>query len=245
MSEIDHLQGTDEIAEKLHKAPSVNYLRDWIYGGIDGAVTTFAIVAGVVGANLSTGVILVLGLANLIADGFSMAASNYSGTKAERDDYERIRQIEQRHIRQQPDGKRDQLRHIYRSKGYEGEQLETIVEIISSREEVMLDTMLHEEYGLTSAQRSPALAALATFLAFIICGAVPLFPFVFNLAQSPLIASTMTGVVFFAIGTVKSRWSTQHWIASGFETLVIGMGAAGLAFLIGTGLQGLVGTSGI
>lgn len=245
MSENDHSGSPNGFAERLHKAPSVNYLRDWIYGGIDGAVTTFAIVAGVVGANLSTGVILILGLANLIADGFSMAASNYSGTKAERDDYERIRQIELRRLRENPEHEREQLRRIYRDKGYEGEQLETILEIISSREEVMLDTMLHEEYGLTSVQRSPALAALATFLAFLICGAVPLFPFVLNLDQSPLIASTMTGVVFFAIGTVKSRWSTQHWTASGFETLVIGLGAAGLAFLIGTVLQGLAGTSGI
>ncbi|WP_029042455.1 VIT1/CCC1 transporter family protein [Cucumibacter marinus] len=245
MSEIDHSDAPNDVAARLHKAPSVNYLRDWIYGGIDGAVTTFAVVAGVIGANLSTSVILVLGLANLIADGFSMAASNYSGTKAERDDYERIRQIELRRLRDNREHEREKLRRIYREKGYEGEQLDTMVDIISSRDEVMLDTMLHEEYGLTSVQRSPGLAALATFLAFIICGAVPLLPFAFDLAQSPLIASTMTGVVFFAIGTVKSRWSTQHWSTSGFETLVIGLGAAGLAFLIGAGLQGLVGASGI
>ena len=66
--------------------PPARYLQDWVLGGIDGAVTTFAIVAGVVGAQLSTPIILILGLANLLADGFSMAAGNYSGVKAEKDD---------------------------------------------------------------------------------------------------------------------------------------------------------------
>jgi VIT1/CCC1 family predicted Fe2+/Mn2+ transporter len=69
----------------LAKGPRNNYVRDWIYGGIDGTVTTFAIVAGVVGANLYASVLIILGLANLIADGFAMAASNYTGTKSEHD----------------------------------------------------------------------------------------------------------------------------------------------------------------
>ena len=83
---------TEAIRDRLDADPKVSYLRDWVYGGIDGAVTTFAIVAGVVGADMGARVILILGLANLLADGFSMAAGNYSGTKSEVEDYERLRE---------------------------------------------------------------------------------------------------------------------------------------------------------
>ncbi|HUV32144.1 MAG TPA: VIT1/CCC1 transporter family protein [Devosiaceae bacterium] len=245
MPDTEHSHDPEDIRARLQGGPSVNYLRDWIYGGIDGAVTTFAVVAGVVGANLGTGVLLVLGFANLVADGFSMAASNYSGTKADADDYKRLRQIEARHIRQHPEGELEEMRQIFAAKGFSGDELEQIVALLSKHEDVLLDTMVSEEYGLTPVQRSPLLAALATFAAFIVCGAIPLLPFLFGMASSAMAASVMTGVVFFLIGAAKSRWSTQSWYVSGLETLAIGMAAAGLAFAVGTALQGLAGGAGL
>ena len=86
-AEIVHDHSTEAIRERLESGNEASYLRDWIYGGIDGAVTTFAIVSGVIGADLSTKVILILGAANIVADGFSMAASNYTGTKAENEEF--------------------------------------------------------------------------------------------------------------------------------------------------------------
>src|SRR5688500_20164740 len=80
---MEHEHSPEAIRRRLESGPTHNYLRDWIYGGIDGAVTTLAVVTGVAGAQLSPWIILVLGFANLLADGFSMAASNYLGTKAE------------------------------------------------------------------------------------------------------------------------------------------------------------------
>src|ERR1700676_3365266 len=91
---LEHSHTKEEIQARLTRDTHGNYLRDWIYGGIDGTITTFAIVAGVVGADLPGTVVLVLGLANLIADGFAMGAGNYSGTKAEIDDYRRLLAIE-------------------------------------------------------------------------------------------------------------------------------------------------------
>ncbi|HHG90514.1 MAG TPA: hypothetical protein ENJ90_08565 [Devosia sp.] len=242
---MDHSHAPEDIAARLAKGPKVNYLRDWIYGGIDGAVTTFAIVAGVVGAELSVGVVLVLGVANLVADGFSMAASNYSGTKAELDDYNRIKQIELRHIRNQPEGEREELRQIYRKKGFEGQELERMVDLLSRHEDVWVETMLSEEYGLSAVQRSPAIAAWATFAAFIICGAVPLVPFILGFEASALAATIATGIVFFIIGAMKSFWSTQRWYMSGLETFVIGIAAAGMAYGIGVLLRGLASGAGI
>lgn len=242
---MEHSHHPDDIAARLEAGPSVNYLRDWIYGGIDGAVTTFAVVAGVVGADLSAGIVLILGIANVLADGFSMAASNYSASKADIDDYERIRQIELRHIRKDPEGEREELRQIYGAKGFAGQELERMVASFSKNEDIWLETMLTEEYGLSSVQRSPLMAGVATFLAFLVCGAVPLTPFVLGLPHSAEIATGATGVVFFAIGTMKSRWSTQRWWASGMETFCIGMGAAILAFGVGVALRGLATTAGL
>ncbi|MBL4757314.1 MAG: VIT1/CCC1 transporter family protein [Rhizobiales bacterium] len=230
---LDHSHHPDAIAERLAIGPQVNYLRDWVYGGIDGAITTFAIVAGVVGANLPIRVVLILGAANLLADGFSMAAANYSGTKSELDDYRRIRKIEERHIDLYPEGEREEIRQIYISKGFEGDDLDKMVTLATSSKEHWLDLMLTEEYGLSNVQRSPIRSAMATFLAFVLAGFVPLIPFIAGLEHAAILATVMTGAVFLLIGSIKSLWSTQHWLWSALETLGIGLGAALMAYLIG------------
>ena len=217
-----------------------NYVRDWIYGGIDGAVTTFAVVSGVAGASLAPVIVLILGFANLIADGFSMAASNFLGTRAELDDYRRLEKIEYRHIEKYPEGEREEIRQIYLDKGFEGEELEKAIELITADKVRWVQTMLTEEYGLPAEIRSPVKAALSTFSAFIACGLVPLLPYLFGLGNSFVISSVLTGITFFLIGSVKSRWSTASWLRSGAETFVVGALAAVLAYGVGVLLKGIV-----
>jgi VIT1/CCC1 family predicted Fe2+/Mn2+ transporter len=144
---LEHNHTREEIQRRLARDPHVNYLRDRIYGGIDGTVTTFAIVAGVVGAELPGTVVLVLGLANLVADGFAMGAGNYSGTKAELDDYVRLLAIERKHIALVPSGEREEVRQIFALKGFSGGELERIVDVITSGEDRWAQTMAVEEYG--------------------------------------------------------------------------------------------------
>ncbi|HSN67900.1 MAG TPA: VIT1/CCC1 transporter family protein [Thermoanaerobaculia bacterium] len=227
------------IRERLAKGPRNSHLRDFIYGGIDGAVTTFAIVSGVVGAELSSGIVLILGLANLLADGFSMAAANYSGTRAERHELDLLREIEKTHIREHPDGEREEIRQIYEQKGFRGADLETIVARISDDEDLWIRTMLQEEYGVAPEVRSPALAAASTFAAFVICGAVPLVPFALHVEGAAVASLAATLAVFFAIGSAKSRWSLVAWWKSGLETLFIGSAAAAIAYGVGVMLGGL------
>ncbi len=229
----DHLHTSDAIRARLSEGPSVHYLRDWIYGGIDGAVTTFAIVSGAVGAELSGGVVVVLGVANLLADGLSMAAGNYSGTRAEEDVEEHLRRVEQRHIEHHPEGEREEIRQIFAAKGFGGSQLESIVDVISADKERWIRTMLTEEYGLPLESRSPWRAAWATFSAFLVCGAVPLIPYLLRMPSAFIAASIATGGVFFAIGAARSRWSVAPWWKSGLGTLFIGGTAAVVAFGVG------------
>jgi VIT1/CCC1 family predicted Fe2+/Mn2+ transporter len=103
-----------------------------------------------------------------------------------------------------------------------------------------VDTMLAEEYGLPKALRSPLKAAASTFASFVLCGAVPLLPFLVGASATFHLSVVMTALVFFLIGSTKSRWSTVSWWRSGTETIAIGLGAAALAFVIGYGLKGLV-----
>ena len=230
---MEHEHTVEAIQKRLAAGPRHNYLRDWIYGGIDGAVTTFAVVSGVVGARLSPWVILVMGFANLFADGFSMAASNFLGTRAEHDDLERLEAIEHRHVDLDPEGEREEVRQIFRGKGFSGEDLTRLVALITSDRSRWVRTMLTEEYGLPQQVRSPWLAAITTFSAFLVCGLVPLLPFLLG-GRDPLALSiAMTAIVFFGIGSLKSRWSMSTWWRSGLSTLAVGVIAAGLAYVVG------------
>jgi VIT1/CCC1 family predicted Fe2+/Mn2+ transporter len=235
---LEHIHTREAIHERLARDTQRNYLRDFIYGGIDGTITTFAIVAGVAGASMPGSVVLVLGLANLVADGFAMGAGNYSATKAELDDYNRLLAIERKHIAIEPSGEREEIRQIFAGKGFEGADLERIVDVISSDDERWAKTMAVEEYGLSPAVKSPVRAALSTGAAFVLSGLVPLVSYL--IAYSLTASVVATGLVFFAIGAVKSRWSLAGWVRSGFETLLIGMSAAGLSFGIGYAMRALV-----
>ena len=230
---LEHDHDDEAIRARLAERVKPGYLRDWIYGGIDGAVTTFAIVAGAVGGGLGERVVIILGVAGLLADALSMAAANYTGTKAERDDRTRLRRIEERHLRLDPEGERREIREIFRRKGFEGADLDRAVEVITENRERWIETMLVEEYGLGETARSPRQAAISTFLAFIVCGLAPLAPFLLGAPFAWEISIVLTALTFAAIGSAKSRWSPQPAWLSGLEVLAIGSAAAVAAYGVG------------
>lgn len=231
--ELEHGHSRREIEARIPARGSARFLRDFVYGGIDGAVTTFAIVAAAVGAGLSPRVIVVLGVANLLADGFSMAASNYAATRSEQENLERIRSIERRHIRRVPDGERAELRRILQLKGLEGAPLEAAVDAISRNEEAWIEQMVRGEYGVSDVESAPLGGALVTFGAFLLFGAAPLLPFLLPLEQPVVPAVVATALAFFGIGALKSAWSVHPWWRSGAETLALGGTAALIAFTAG------------
>jgi vacuolar iron transporter family protein len=127
--------------------PRASYLRDFVHGAIDGAVTTFAVVAGDEGADLSASIVIVLGAAKLVADGFSMAARNCVGWRAEAQERELARREEQRHIEPVPEGERGEIRQLFAAKRFHGDDLQRIVEVITSDRKVWLHTMMCEGLG--------------------------------------------------------------------------------------------------
>jgi VIT1/CCC1 family predicted Fe2+/Mn2+ transporter len=220
---------------------------DFIYGSIDGAVTTFAIVAGVVGASLPAGIILILGFANLFADGFSMAAANYQASKARNEFVQMKRRQEEWEIDNLAEQEREEIREIYREKGFKDELLEDVVRIITSRRKVWVDTMMKEELGLIEDERNPMDSSVSTFVGFNIIGLIPLMPFMifmvmgidtnleaFNYSTISVFAA------FFLVGMIKGKIVKKSMIRSGVITLIIGGIAAIVAYLVGHGLNFLV-----
>ncbi|MBT8038039.1 MAG: VIT1/CCC1 transporter family protein [Verrucomicrobiae bacterium] len=246
VDEINAEHSPDAIRARLQAEPSQSYLRDFIYGAIDGAVTTFAVVASVAATGLSSGVVIILGVANLLADGFSMAAGNFLGTRAEIQSRVRARRNEEMEIEAHPDGEREEIRQIFLAKGLEGDVLERVVEVITSDKKRWIDTMITEEHGLPLHNPSAWKAAGVTYLAFIVVGTIPLVTYLLEyvipgtVADPFGVAALLTGIAFFIVGTLKSRFVGSSWVAEGFETLSVGALAAGIAYLIGLMLKPLV-----
>ncbi len=170
------------------------YLAQFVYGAIDGSVTTFAVVAGAAGARLASMVVIILGVANLVADGFSMGASAYLSSKSERDL-----------------DRKDRKNHQH--------------------------------------ERTPIKTGLATFIAFVIVGAVPLIVYildaVFSLKFSVdglfMTSSCLTALTFLFIGVLKGKVTKTNTLKASVETLILGGIAAVLAYGLGSFLATLLG----
>lgn len=244
----DHIEShrPQAIRQRLQGVARSSYLRDFVYGAIDGTVTTFAVVSGVAGAGLDSGIVIVLGIANLFGDGFSMAASNYLGIRAEMQQKERLRRNEEIHIERYPEGEKEEIREIFRQKGFEGDDLERVVEVITADVNQWVDTMLTDEFGVALEGPNPVTAAVMTFVSFLLVGSLPLLAFLYQwLApaglESPFMWSALiTSGAFFAVGAGKSWFIKQPWYWEGFETLLVGGAAAGLAYLAGVMFRGIV-----
>ena len=236
--------------KQLHSSGKIlffnkDYISEFVYGGIDGAITTFAVVAGAEGASLGISVVIILGLANLIADGFSMSVGNFFSTKAERDAYERHRQVEYWEVENLREKEVQEIREIYEAKGFKGQLLEQVVEVITADKDVWVDTMMKEELEMVKSDKAPYKTAGMTFISFIIVGSVPLLSYVF-VDSGPAIQNDLffyscilTAVALAIVGSFKSFVTEKNMIIGILETLFLGGLAALLAYFVGDILEKL------
>lgn len=220
------------------------YLAEFVYGGVDGSVTTFAVVAGAAGAQLDSVVVIILGFANLLADGFAMSVGSYLSTKSDKESYERHKALEHWEVEHMPDKEREEIREIYAAKGFEGDLLETVVDVITEDRDRWVDVMMKEELEMAEQTKSPFAMAGVTFLSFFIFGFIPLLVYVldhFSQLNSDLflISSILTGVTFALIGSLKGLVNQTNLLRSVAETLFLGGAAATLAYIVGDVLEGL------
>ena len=218
------------------------YLKEFVYGGIDGAVTTFAVVAGGYGANLDTGILLILGFANLLADGFSMSVGAYLAAKSERDNYDKHEKIEYWEIENLPEIERAEIEEIYANKEFKGELLQQVVDHICADQKLWVDEMMKDELGMMRDTKSPFKIGLATFASFILIGLIPLTVYLWNYFFPTEInlffwTSLLTGLAFLLLVWLKSsvnQTSALRWIS---ETVLLGLLAAVVAYFVGDVLE--------
>jgi VIT1/CCC1 family predicted Fe2+/Mn2+ transporter len=234
--------------DKIHSKGSFlffdkDYVSEFVYGGIDGAITTFAVVAGASGANLSLSVIIILGVANLLADGFSMSVGNYFSTKAQQDNYEKHKAIEYWEVENLREKEIEEIREIYAKKGFKGDLLEQVVNTIIADKDVWVDTMMKEELDMIKDERAPVKTAAVTFIAFNLIGLIPLLSYlvawIFDLDKTNLFlySCLLTVIGLGIVGYFKSIVTEKNKFRSITETLILGGIAASLSYIVGAILE--------
>lgn len=226
--------------------PNHGYVGDAILGAVDGGVTTLAVITGALGGGFGGQVVVVLGFAKLFADGFSMAASSFLRARSEGERIEHARETERHHIRHIPEGERREIRHIFAEKGLEGEVLDRVVETITQDEDRWINVMLTDELNLPREAPSPIRAAASTFLAFLAVGVIPLAPFLvpgLPLQRAFWASVVLTAVAFVVVGVLKARALKRPVVRSGLETLLVGGGAAVVAYVVSLWLRDRFGVA--
>ena len=219
------------------------YIAEFVYGGIDGTITTFAVVAGAAGAELALPIVLILGFANLIADGFAMSVGSYFSAKAEHESYEKHKAVEYWEIENLREKEVEEIREIYQNKGFTGDLLHQVVDVITSDDDVWVDTMMKEELELMKDERPPWKRGLVTFIAFNLIGFIPLMAYVLagftkaNASDLFMVSSISTGAALALIGALKGFVTEQSRIKGIVETVLLGGVAATIAFFVGDILE--------
>lgn len=221
------------------------YLPEMVYGAIDGIVTTFAVVAGAAGAHLSIQIVLILGMANLIADGLSMSVGAYLAKRSEIDNYKKHLKRQHYKIEREPWLAKKHLNQIYADKGFEDEDLETITGQIRTNKELWAHTLLVYRHELLPETKSAVKSGIFTLIAFVLAGAVPLVAFLFTQQNASnfkpfTISALCAGVAFVLIGWAKHLLTKGGLFKSVFETLGLGAIAAAAAYFVGDLLEGML-----
>jgi VIT1/CCC1 family predicted Fe2+/Mn2+ transporter len=232
LKDIEETYGT-ELHPDAHR-PGGAWIRDATFGANDGLVSVLTLLAGVAGASSDSSTILIAGLAGLVAGAISMAVGAYVSAKAYRSYYRAELRKEIEEMREKPEVEREEIRSIYRDRGFEGELLEQVVETITSNPRVWLKVMMSEELGLSASFARPLGAAAVVFVAFLAGGIVPVVPFLVATGVSALIAAfAVTALALILAGAVRSRYTGERPVVAGLELVAMAAIGVGVAHLIG------------
>jgi VIT1/CCC1 family predicted Fe2+/Mn2+ transporter len=211
-----------------------SWIRDATFGANDGLVSVLTLLAGVAGADVSSSTVLIAGLAGLVAGAISMGVGAYVSAKAYRSYYRAELRKEIEEMREKPDVEREEIRQIYRERGFDGELLERVVETITSNPRTWLKVMMSEELGLSPAFGRPFGAAAVVFVAFLMGGIVPVVPFLFLEGPAALFtAFGLTAGALLIAGGLRSRFTGERPIVAGLELVAMAAIGFGVASLIG------------
>lgn len=242
VAKLSELHRRDNATESIHGRRGGDYIRDVVFSANDGLVTTFAVVAGVAGARLSPSIVVILGLANMFADGLAMALGNYLGTKSRVEFEHKNRQLEEMEVDAVPNHEREEVRAIAERRGIPAPRIAEWVTTITSSKRIWVDEMMVWELGIVPGETaSPVKNALATLCAFVVAGFLPLIPYVFRLPGDLFLTSVvLTATALFGVGALRTAVTKRRWTRSGAEMLLVGGVAAAVAYLVGAFIGRLV-----
>lgn len=216
-----------------------DYVKSMVYGGLDGIITTFAVVSGVTGGALDFRVVIILGFSNLLADGLSMAVGDYLSSKSENEFIDKEITQHKATFKDNYPSEIDNLKQNYLEKGLVEKDAALLAETFAKYPEAFEQERINMLFGADEMDSHPIKNALVTFFSFVIYGFIPLVAYVFS-SFSPFlmnntftVASVLTGLTLFTLGAVKSRLTLTNWFKSGMEMLLIGGAAAIVAYGIG------------
>ncbi len=233
----------EHLANEHKISPITTYLKEIVYGGNDGIVTTFAVVAGFTGAQADAGVtsipfisVLLFGLANLMADGTSMSLGSFLSIRAEKDVYRAEKAKEHHEIKHAPDMELEETVEILKQKGYAATDAGALAKLLAKNERYWTEFMMHDELELPNPERENPLAiAMATFLSFVTFGFIPLIPYIVVPGASRVFALSVAFTILALLLLGILRWKVSHrkLVRSVAETLLVGMVSAAVAYVVG------------
>lgn len=228
-------------------SPFSTYLKEIVYGGNDGIVTTFAVVAGFTGANSGDVVtfsivsVMLFGLANLLADGTAMGLGNFLSVRADKKVYNNQLEKERAEIEKENESEKEETKVILNKKGFSKEDSEEMLGILSRNKSFWTEFMMHHELDMSNPEgENPFYTGLATFVSFAIFGAIPLIPYLFfSEIMSAFFAScisTLTALIL--LGLFRWKVTKEDLLSSILETVFIGGTSAVIAFAVGFFFRG-------
>lgn len=232
-----HLAGEHKLS------PLSEYLKEIVYGGVDGIVTTFAVVAGFTGASIgdvptySIVTVLLFGFANLFADGASMALGNFLSVRAEQDVYKGEKNKELHEIRHNAAFEKAETISILMKEGFSRSHAETLTDIYAHNERYWADFMMNNELQMPNPERTnPIFTGLSTFGAFIAFGFIPLIPYLLIHTSTDAFITSIgfTLLALLILGTLRWQVSKEHVVRSVGEIVFLGSVSATIAFIVGT-----------
>ena len=236
------------LTDERRKAALLGEVREAIFGGQDGLISTVAVVNFVAGASADTYYVIVAGLATALGGVFSMAAGEYISSKSQREIFDAQIVDEREEVHERPGEAEAEVGFMFSEDGLPAEKAREVARIMADHPDVLLKTMVEKELGLAVEEPygSPMQGALVMGAAFGLGSIAPILPHLFIDGRAAVVASVaLTLAVLFAIGVVKSRWTHRSWWSSGLEILAIGAIAGVAGYFFGSVLPNLLGAPGV
>ena len=226
---------TDGVSEEpWHSSESGGMLRNIVYGFNDGLTANFGLIAGMIGAMAAPHIILMTGLAGMIADSLSMGSSGYLAAISEKEVFDHEKSMEAEEIKLMPELETEELALIYESKGMETNEARRLAEEAMKNPEQVLEDKVREELGIVDSLQSPFKEGWITGTATAIGALIPVFPFFFFSGSYAIWTSFVISMLtHFGVGAARSFFTGRGIFRSGFDMFVVGFGVAAVGYLIG------------